>query len=192
MEFGRVGSLVARRKRLLESPAALAAEIGVQGIPVAHRSSLWRTRIRGRRVHFIVRRSPERIEIALGVIARHRHVRFRVEQRYIRGHVGLEIKRSRCLRLAERFAYGSHENLAYSLFVLEFYFVFLRVDIDIDCRRFHLEINEIRRLRIRLHELLVALNHGAMEKRVAHIAAVDKEKLVVASFLGKARHAHEA
>ena len=79
--------------------------------------------------------------------------------------------------LTERLLDGGGKNLKDKLLVLELDFVFLRMDIDVDALRVDLETDEIVGLRVGRDEILVAIENGAMEVRMLHVAAVDKEIL---------------
>ncbi len=64
------------------------------------------------------------------------------------------------------------------------------MDIDIDARRFDLNVNEIRRRIAIRQELIIAIDHRLLQVRTPKITTVDEKELFGAVFLGRRRKTH--
>ena len=113
-----------------------------------------------------------RIEIhrVSGIGIRLEHGNFRCVRRF-------EINSGTRVEPAERLPDCRGQNLPYRRFVFEFYFVFGRMDIDVDGIGLNSEIDEIIRLAVGRYQRFLTAHYGLVEIGMTHVTPVDREIL---------------
>lgn len=101
----------------------------------------------------------------------------RIKHRNLRSVGHIEVYSRRRIEASQTLLDRSHEYLPYGILVFKFYLVFGRVDIDINSFRIHIKRHEIIGLHIGRKNIFVAAHYCLVEKRMAHVAAIDKQIL---------------
>ena len=134
------------------------------------------------RRHRALFRLLERVVASRVMNLRRPHLVGAVEDWNVDSRLIVEIHCRRHNYLAQRLAHGGLHYGPYRLFVLELYFGFCGVDVDVDGGRVNFDVDEERGVLARLNQAVVSLLHRAAEHGVLHKPAVDEKVLVGIAF----------